>query len=155
MNLNKYQSPSSKFSRPDEEPWSGLHSVRFQDSVSVDLSVLQEFKTLMGDDGDEIVIEVIDLFLSDTPEKLVKMQQAIAHADSEELRKAAHSLKSSSAGVGATGLSALCQELETIGHSGKINNAQEKMLQVNIEYINTRDILNSVAKNIGLICVPA
>jgi HPt (histidine-containing phosphotransfer) domain-containing protein len=55
------------------------------------------------------------------PAGLRRMQAAAAAGDAAELRRVAHSMKSSSANVGAERLSRLCKALETIGGSGRID----------------------------------
>jgi len=62
------------------------------------------------------------------------MQTAIAHKEAEPLRVAAHTLKSSSANVGARMLSDLCRELEELGRSGSLENAATKFSQLHNEY---------------------
>ncbi len=55
---------------------------------------------------------LVRAFLSAVPETLTSLRTAIAHSDAGLLRNVAHSLKSSSANVGATRLSERCRILE-------------------------------------------
>jgi HPt (histidine-containing phosphotransfer) domain-containing protein len=82
----------------------------------------------------EAVSELIGLFLEDTPNLLAKMGEAVGQGDGERLQAAAHTLKSSSASLGAMGLSALCRELEVMGRAGALEGAVEKVAQVEAEY---------------------
>ncbi len=73
---------------------------------------------MMGTDGDALASKVIRTYLEDMPAGIARMQAAAAARDAEALQKAAHSMKSSSANVGAERLARLCRDLEMIGRSG-------------------------------------
>ncbi|HEY9907957.1 MAG TPA: response regulator, partial [Thermosynechococcaceae cyanobacterium] len=78
----------------------------------VDRSVLQTFRDAMGDDAEAVVLELIDCYLSETPQLLRSLIGAIVEQNLPEVRRAAHSLKSSSAALGATNLAEICRALE-------------------------------------------
>lgn len=61
--------------------------------------------------GDELEF-LIDVFLEDTPRLLKRLESAAAETDWDGLRDAAHSLKSSSANLGAMLLSAAARRIE-------------------------------------------
>ena len=67
--------------------------------------------TLREEIGDA-VIKVVKVYLDDTPNSLQKMQQALTQNDLETVKRLAHSLKSSSANVGAMQMSFLARNLE-------------------------------------------
>lgn len=106
-----------------------------------DVQVLKDLRELVGEDADMMVGELIECFLHDTTELLKTMSVAIAQADTPELRTAAHSLKSSSASVGAMGLSALARELEAIAHQGNVDQASAKLTQLAVEFEQVRPFL--------------
>jgi HPt (histidine-containing phosphotransfer) domain-containing protein len=67
---------------------------------------------MMNDD--EVLAGVLERYLEDSPKLLQTMAQAVAQKQAADLGRAAHSLKSTSAMLGAKNLSQLCQELETM-----------------------------------------
>ena len=79
---------------------------------AVDLAVLAGFEEMQAEGEPDLVVELIDLYLEDAPRKLASMQEAAARGDGGALRGAAHSLKGSSSSLGASGVAALCAELE-------------------------------------------
>lgn len=103
-------------------------------SPTFDLQVLKDLRVLVGEDADMIVGELIECFLQDTAELLKQMAIAIAQANFSELKTAAHSLKSSSASVGAMTLSALARELEAIAHQGNVDQVSDKLTQLAAEF---------------------
>jgi HPt (histidine-containing phosphotransfer) domain-containing protein len=90
--------------------------------VHVDERVLAE---LMASTGDDIgfVRELIQTYLADTPMQFEGMSEAVEADDATALVRPAHTLKSSSATVGAMRLSSLARELEMAGRSGSLDAA--------------------------------
>ena len=58
------------------------------------------------------VDRLIDVFLDDTPQLIIKLEAAAFAPDFDALREAAHSLKSSSANLGAMALSGAAKRVE-------------------------------------------
>jgi HPt (histidine-containing phosphotransfer) domain-containing protein len=69
------------------------------------------------------------------------MQQAVAESEPEKLQRAAHTLKSNSATVGAMLLSELCLEVEELGCSGVLEGAAENLAQLEVAYESARAVL--------------
>lgn len=101
-----------------------------------DFTMLNMFKEL-SDDGNDAVKEIISIFLGDAPKYLVHIKEAIAQEDARALNEAAHSLKSSSANLGATELSRQCQSMENLGRSGTTEGAQSQLraMEVTLEKV--------------------
>ncbi|MDY7229976.1 hybrid sensor histidine kinase/response regulator [Hyalangium rubrum] len=68
--------------------------------------------------GEDALTEVVGLFLANTPGRLQAMREALATGDLETLERSAHSLKSSSAMLGAMRLASVCAQVETAASSG-------------------------------------
>jgi two-component system sensor histidine kinase/response regulator len=71
----------------------------------------------------EFVDELIDTYLDDAVVQLEAMRQAAASGDVEAMVRPAHSLKSSSANVGAVAVTEACRSLEADGRAGTIDDA--------------------------------
>jgi len=74
---------------------------------------------ITGDDL-EFVDELVDTYFDDAVAQLETMRQAAESGDAEALVRPAHSLKSSSANVGAAVLAEACRSLETDGRTGVV-----------------------------------
>ena len=99
-------------------------------------------ETTGGDLG--FLAELIDTYLSDAVELLAAMRQAIAVANPEELRRAAHSLKSNSASFGARTLASLCQELEQRARKGVREGAPGRLAHIETAYAAVEDALRAL-----------
>lgn len=82
----------------------------------LDQGALEELQELAGGDQ-SFMIEVFETYLQDSPKLLHSLQMALRQADPGDLKKAAHTLKSTSKTVGAMGLAYRCQQLEMIALS--------------------------------------
>ena len=82
----------------------------------VDEDVLAELLSSTGDDP-AFVRELLETYLAETPDQLAAISSAIEADDAAALVRPAHTLKSSSATLGAMQLSALGRELEMAGRS--------------------------------------
>ncbi len=87
------------------------------DSV-LDKDVVRDLLDVMGDEFTELV----QVYLEDTPKALAALDQAAARGDNEGLIAPSHSLKSTSANLGALGLSELAKRLEHGARSGTLGN---------------------------------
>jgi HPt (histidine-containing phosphotransfer) domain-containing protein len=69
----------------------------------------------MGDDR-EIYLEVLDAYLQSMPGLLTEVEVAVQSGDREVLRRAVHSIKSSSWAVGGMALGTTAEEIEKQVH---------------------------------------
>ncbi|WP_299978176.1 Hpt domain-containing protein [uncultured Pseudoteredinibacter sp.] len=76
--------------------------------------LLNELRDLMGEDFDLL----IDTYRFDSNSRLNKIQESIAACDYSEVVSAAHSLKGSSANIGALNMEELCHQLVLAGREG-------------------------------------
>ncbi len=86
----------------------------------LDESVLTELKETTGDDP-AFVRELVETYLGDVPGQLEGIEAAIAANDAEALIRPAHTLKSSSATLGAMRLAEVSRTLEMTGRSGTLD----------------------------------
>jgi HPt (histidine-containing phosphotransfer) domain-containing protein len=59
-----------------------------------------------------LVVELIDVYLTDTAERVASMREAAAGGDTTAVRRLAHTLRGSSASIGAHALAALGDRVE-------------------------------------------
>ena len=100
-------SAPQEFSRTSAPPPSPQVQAVAQPQV-IDMSILDELRDMLGDEVDRL----IDLFLDDTPRLISALEASAIGPDYTSMRDAAHSLKSSSANLGALSLSAAAKRVE-------------------------------------------
>jgi PAS domain S-box-containing protein len=87
----------------------------------VDGVALESLRELGGDD---FLSEVIDTFLADAPALVATLHRGLEEADAAEVRRAAHTLKSNGAILGATEFAELCRTLEQQAKDGRLEEAR-------------------------------
>ncbi|MDX2426422.1 MAG: ATP-binding protein [Cycloclasticus sp.] len=91
---------------------------------------LDEIADMASDSGAALVRSIVDLYLEHTPGLIQQIKKAVSERNAESLFKAAHSLKSSSANIGALRLSALASQFEQNGREGDTDNAEEMITEL-------------------------
>ncbi|HXF85103.1 MAG TPA: Hpt domain-containing protein [Anaerolineales bacterium] len=85
--------------------------------MPLDLSALNKYREFMGEEADAFVADIVQTFLTSAPKALEEMKTLIADGKRTEFVRAAHTLKSNSATVGANDLRQLCETMERQGNS--------------------------------------
>jgi CheY-like chemotaxis protein len=87
-----------------------------------------------GDEGWRTVRELLDAFIDDGAVQIATLRAAVGRGDAEDARRAAHTLKSTSATFGAQSFSELCREIETLGRRGELDAAPELLERAENEW---------------------
>src|SRR5690606_35749966 len=99
----------------------------------IERAALDGIRALQREGAPSIVARVVELYLADSARLLATLRQAAEAADAEGLRRAAHTLKSSSANVGALQLAAHCGTLEAAARQGTLAAANDQILRIESE----------------------
>ncbi|HSF44122.1 MAG TPA: response regulator [Thermoanaerobaculia bacterium] len=91
----------------------------------LDRSCLESLRRLEAATGRKIVAEVVAHYLTESPRRLARMREALASGDAAALRFVAHSLKGSSAQIGAVTVAEKCQEIEHRAAGGTLEGTGE------------------------------
>lgn len=93
---------------------SDSHSNPGSDGTVIDMAVIDGLRELGGEDDPGLLTELIEMYLADAPVRIREVQSALATGDIPTLERAAHTLKSSSANLGARTLSSISKEIEEL-----------------------------------------
>ena len=108
-------------------------------SAHLDLEALEMLKEIMDDEFSLL----LNTFLTDALERMEQINLAINDQNAEDIKRAAHSFKGSSANIGAHVLQSLCLVLEDAGHNGDILKSSEMATNIEKELIITAQLLKS------------
>ncbi len=111
--------------------------------TAIDFSVLESICEMAGDEASLLIEEMITSYLDDTETRLQAIANAITQADAETIHQAAHSMKSSSANLGAVNLAQLCEELEQLGRNKTIDNTENLLSSAVSEFQQVKQELRS------------
>jgi len=123
------------WTRPSAAQKAANESAATSESVILDMRALQALRNLQRPGRPDVVVRVLEIFRRDAPRLVDEMRRGGATGDAEALRRAAHTLKSTSASIGAARLSAGCLEIERLARKGDVTAA--------------RDLVESAAADLG------
>ena len=88
------------------------------DFVVIDPQAIENLRALNPGDHDEFLREIVGIFLEDTPQRIAELDQSLKAGDVPKFTRAAHSIKGSSANLGAMALRFVAEKLE---HESRTN----------------------------------
>jgi CheY-like chemotaxis protein/HPt (histidine-containing phosphotransfer) domain-containing protein len=109
----------------------------------IDTKTLDQIRALQRPNAPNVVHKIINSYLKDAPQLLEVARKAIAQNDASTLYRTAHSLKSTSATLGALNLAALCKELEAIGRAQTTVRADTLLVAIEREYTYVQEALKA------------
>jgi HPt (histidine-containing phosphotransfer) domain-containing protein len=94
------------------------------DLPSIDPESIASLRELNPGDNGEFLREIVGIYIEDTPKRIAEMKASLASGDVGAFTRAAHTIKGSSANVGAQGLKSIAERLEFVSRKeglGQVN----------------------------------
>ncbi len=108
-----------------------------EQTTVLDRNVLDELRSALGSE----VNRLIEVFLDDTPQLIARLEAAALTPDFQALQDAAHSLKSSSANMGAMALSTAAKRIELGARMQALDRPAVAVAMVIVEFARARTVL--------------
>jgi HPt (histidine-containing phosphotransfer) domain-containing protein len=128
---------SSNLSPEEPGPSSEESSKEDTETVSLDEGTIVALRETMGED----LGTIFDLFCRQTQERIETMRVAVTQQDADTLHRVAHSLKGSAGLIGAMRMTALSEELQSLGDSGKVEGADDLLDRLAGEFATVQSLL--------------
>jgi PAS domain S-box-containing protein len=114
---------------------------------AIDAMIFQELQDMMNDN--EVLLEVVERYLEESPNLLEELREMLTSAPADtlpeghkkELQRVAHTLKSTSAMLGASNLAQLCQEMESHQSDSALADLAVLLSQIETEYERVKTAL--------------
>ena len=84
------------------------------DLPTIDPDAIANLRELNPGDNGEFLREIIGIYIEDTPKRIADLKACLASGDTQAFTRAAHTIKGSSANVGAQALKGIAERLELI-----------------------------------------
>ena len=104
--------------------------------------VLEELEAVMGAE----YLGLIKLFLEDAPKQIQQLEQAAADNNIHGMIAPAHTLKSSSANLGALALSAIAKRIEVGARGNALNRPTVAVVMLEAEYKKAQSALQAILR---------
>ena len=108
----------------------------------LDRQVLEQLGKVLTNGKPELLTRVINLYLVESPKLMHKLKQAAGASNAREIASSAHSLKSSSANVGAKALSRYCEDLEASARRADTEEARRILAKIEAEHHSVQTALS-------------
>ena len=108
----------------------------------LDSAVIANLREL-GDSN--LLSELAQMFLAEVPDRIGALREAIDKGDTQALKRITHTLKGSSANMGARRMSRLCLDLEQAGETHDLSAAASILELLNKEFDRVRTELSALA----------
>ena len=109
----------------------------------LDREVLEQLSKVRMNGKPELLTRVINLYLVESPKLMAQLKAAAAAGDAPQIARFAHSLKSSSANVGATILSRYCADLEATAGRADAEEARRVLAKIETEHDSVQAALTA------------
>ncbi|ENO97267.1 response regulator [Thauera phenylacetica] len=120
-----------------------------EDEAAIDRGFLEQFRELDPAGGLALADRILGVYLDTCGKSFTQIEEAAAAGDGEGLRRAAHSLKSSSGNVGAKRLYALLRDFEGLGRDGSIEAARARLDELRHAFARACAELRALREEIG------
>ncbi|NJD58865.1 MAG: hypothetical protein C3F13_00025 [Anaerolineales bacterium] len=112
-----------------------------QEQAIIDMPTYNQLKDLMGAD---FIIELIDTYNIETAALIEQLGQALTQGETTSFGRHAHSIKSSSASLGALAFSQQARELEMMGKANDLTGAAPKVEQLAADFVQVKRCLEEL-----------
>lgn len=112
-----------------------------EEQAIIDIPTYDQLKDLMGAD---FVADLIETYLTETGALIEQLKQALISNEAASFGRYAHSIKSSSASLGALTLSQHARELEMMGKGSDLTGAGEKLENLSLDFVSVKHKLEEL-----------
>ncbi|HLU39776.1 MAG TPA: Hpt domain-containing protein [Planctomycetota bacterium] len=92
---------------------------------TLNMEVIDELMALSEDGDPELLVDLIEMYLADSPGKIEAITRGTSAGDWEAVERAAHSLKGSAGNLGAVEVQSLCDRVQNACRSKETTDVPE------------------------------
>jgi HPt (histidine-containing phosphotransfer) domain-containing protein len=101
---------------------------------TIDSEAIDNLRELNPGDGGEFLREIIAIYIEDTPKRVADLKACLASGDIQTFTRAAHTIKGSSANVGAQLLKGIAERLELVSRKEGLGTVAPLMVDLEAEF---------------------
>ncbi len=110
----------------------------------IDPQAIETLRALNPGDDDAFLREIVGMFLEDTPQRIVDLDDSLQAGDAAKFCRTAHSIKGSSANLGANALRHVAEQLEIRSHKEGLDDVAELVASLKAEYDRAKSELDRI-----------
>lgn len=103
-------------------------------SEAINMDVVEELLSLSDQGDPELLVDLIQMYLDDGPNKLHEITEGLEQGDYDRVEKAAHSLKGSAGNLGAILVQGDCETLQMASRDGQVDTIRQGVTDLQTHY---------------------
>ncbi len=103
----------------------------------------KEVVAQLRSEGDNLLCDLVDMFIVEVPVQLAKLEEALTKRDAGATRLAAHTLKGTGGNFGARRMQTLASALEEKGRDASLDGASAILTELRAECARVREALEA------------
>lgn len=104
------------------------------DVATIQWDKLEQLRALQKPGRPDVVAQLIATYIANSNDLIAKIGESLAAGDAENFKRAAHSLKSTSASIGANALSAIAAQIEAMARAGQMEATTSLVKQAQVAH---------------------
>lgn len=113
------------------------------DLRTLDIRAIDSILSIKSSSGD-LLQKLVHLYQEESPQLISEIAEGIDNSDVGQIHASSHSLKSTSAALGATQLAEFAREIERMARDSDITNALDILHQIQSEHEKVMDKLEAL-----------
>lgn len=109
---------------------------------TIDMQAIDGLRELSPDA--DFLRELVEIYLQDTPQRMVELEEALGKNDLSGAARAAHTIKGSSSNFGAIKLTKLAHDIELQGKAGSFADSPASLNNLKAEYAQVAQTLSKI-----------
>lgn len=109
--------------------------------MSIDHEKLDILYTIQPENEPDFVKNILHIFISSTEENIMLLEASFTNNNIDDMTRAVHTIKSSSANIGAMELMRICMEMETDCRQNRLHGIDKQIETVKAEFNRTKSYL--------------
>lgn len=101
---------------------------------ALDPLVIESLRQLTPPGEPDVLAEILELFLEETPKRISALQTALEAGDASQAARAAHSLKGSAGNIGASVMFDICRRMDELTRVGELDRVTPLLASLTGEY---------------------
>ncbi len=115
----------------------------------LDTQVLDELLALSDGGDPELLMDLVDMFLTDAPSKVTSILEGLAAKDWTKVEHAAHAMKGTSGSLGAQLVMQDCESIQNACRSHDVDGIPDRVVQLRKNLADANDALRQFVKGLS------
>jgi HPt (histidine-containing phosphotransfer) domain-containing protein len=112
----------------------------------INMEVVEELLSLSDEGDPELLVDLIQMYLQDGPQKLEEIRDGLAQKDYDRVERAAHSLKGSAGNLGAILVQRDCEELQLASRQHSLEGIRDGVTKLRDHYEEAQVALRNLLR---------